>query len=124
MGPCPGTNISAPSASTAERAKPAEAVSIGDEQELIGEVELAQIDNAILRYENDAVAARMRTADVENLDLLPSLIQRQSIPERLLRQPGELFLGRHLLPLHQRQKVRAIVLVPDLQHVGVGDIAF
>jgi len=76
-----------------EGAQPVDAVSVGDEQELIGEVELAQIDNAILRHEDDAVASRVRPADVENLNLLAAVIQRHAIAERLLRQAGGLFLG-------------------------------
>src|SRR5437867_13366754 len=83
-----------------ESAEPVEAVPVVDEQKLIGEVDLAQINNAILRHKNDAVTSRMCPADMENLNLLSSVIERQAIPERLIRQAGDSFLGRHFLPLH------------------------
>ena len=98
-------------------AQPVEAVAVVDEQELVGKVELAQIDNAILRHEDDAVASRVRPADVENLNLLAAVIQRHAIPERLLRQARGLFLGWHLLPLHQREQIGAVVFVADLEHI-------
>jgi META domain len=55
-----------------ERAEPVEPVPVVDEQELIGEVELAQIDDAILRNEGLAIiVAAAATACTDN-SLTPS----------------------------------------------------
>jgi hypothetical protein len=46
-----------------------------------------------LGNEDDAVASRVRAADEKNLNLLPAPVERQAIPERLIRQARGLFVG-------------------------------
>ena len=116
--------MSAPSASTVSSARSqSRPYPSLIKQELVGEMELAQIGDAILRNENNAVASRVRPAHVENLNFLAAEMERHAVPKGLIRESGVLFLCRHLLPLHQCEQIRPVVVVPDLQHVRVGNVA-
>src|SRR5262245_21225506 len=106
-----------------QRLQTVEPVTVVDEQELVGEEELAQIDDASLGHIDDAIPARVSAADVQNLNFLAAEIERDPIPKRLIRESRFLLLRRHVLPLHRCKKIGAVVFVSNLPYVGVGNVA-
>ena len=125
IGPCPGTKVSASSATIAScarsQSRPYPSVINRNCSKL--EIKLAQIRDAILRNEDHAVASRVRPAQVQNLNLLAAEMERHAVPKGLSLESGLLFLRRHLLPVHQCEQIRPVVFVPDLQHIRVGHVA-
>src|SRR6267143_2965227 len=79
-------NIGAERFDRIQCAQPVETVPVVDEQELVRKKELAQISDAILRNEDNAVASRVRTAYVEYLALLAAQIERHAVSKRLIRE--------------------------------------
>src|SRR5207302_5615531 len=75
-----------------QRLQPVEAVTIIDIEKLVGEKELAQIDDAILGNIDDAVPSCVRAAHIENLNLLAAEMKRDPIPIGLIGQPRLLLL--------------------------------
>ena len=92
--------------------EPVEAVTVVDIDELLGEKQLAQIGDAILRNIDDAVAARVPATQIANLDLLAAEIERDPIPKGLVGEPRFLLFRRHLVALHQRKKIAPVAFVP------------
>src|SRR5215510_9494013 len=80
--------------------EPIESVTVIDKQKLVGEKQLAQIDNAILRNVYDAVASRVSPAHIENLNLFSAEMKCDPLTIRLIWKSHFLLLGRRLLPLH------------------------
>src|SRR5205823_10336024 len=59
-----------------QRLQPVETVTIVDIEKLVGEKELAQIDDTILGNIDDAVPPRVSAAHIENLNLLAAEMER------------------------------------------------
>src|SRR5438067_1208501 len=92
IDPCPGTKTSASSALTASSTRIHETPSPRHVRKFVVEEHLAHVDDPVLGHEQDAVALRVRGAEVEDLDLLVAKIERHAIAKRDVRQPCALLL--------------------------------
>src|SRR5215510_3589128 len=80
--------------------EPIESVTVIDKQKLVGEKQLAQIDNAVLGNVYDAVTSRVSSTYIEYLNLFSAKMERDPLTIGLIRKSRFLLLGRRLLPLH------------------------
>ena len=105
-----------------QRLEPIESVTVIDEQELVGEKQLAQIHDAVLGNVYDAVTSRVSAAYIENLNLFSAKMERDPLTIGLIRKSRFLLLGWRLLPLHLIQEIGTVIFMADLDNVLVGDV--
>src|SRR4249920_2977248 len=77
-----------------ERPQPAQAIAVVNKEKLIGEKQLAHIDDAVLRHEYNAVAARVTSTQMKNLNFLAAEMNRQAIAKSHVWKPGLLIFRR------------------------------
>src|SRR5437773_6480196 len=70
-----------------EHSNPRDTVPARHARKFVVEEHLAHVDDSVLGHEQDAVALRVRGAEVEDLDLLAAKIERHAIAKRSVRQP-------------------------------------
>jgi hypothetical protein len=65
----------------------------------------------------------VRPADIENLYLLATEVNRHAVPEGLVRQHGGLLRRRHLVLLHHVEQIGFVIFVADPDDILIGDVA-
>jgi hypothetical protein len=63
------------------------------------------------------------TAQIENLNLLATEVQRDPVPESLIGKPRFLLLWRCFVPLHLSNEIGSIEFMSDLPYVRVCDVS-
>ena len=108
---------------TLQDANPRDTVAARHVRELFVEEHFAHVDDAILRDEKDAVALRVRGAEVQDLDFLAAEIERHAIAVGRARHARPLHVGRHVATLHLIDQAGTVVLVRDLEDIRVDGAA-
>ena len=71
-----------------QRAQPVAGVAVAGIRELVEVEHLAEVGDAVLGDEHDAVAAGVGPAEVENPDLLSAEVERDALAIGLVGEPG------------------------------------
>ena len=107
-----------------EYSQPRHTVALRHVREFVSEEQFAEIGNPVLRDEDDGVPRRMRPTEIENLNLFPADMERHAIAKCCVRQSRPLLVGGRATTLHLLEKACAIVVVPNLEDIRVGQISF
>src|SRR5881397_1072449 len=92
-------------------------------REFLAKENLAQIRDPVLRDEQDAVSFCVRRPEIEELNFLAAQMQRHAVVKRRVWEPGALLFGREAPALHLIDQARAVVIMTDLENIGIGEIS-